>query len=111
MSNKLNDLLKQAQQMQAKMQEAQRKLEDTEVTGESGGGLVRVTMTGRHNIIRIHIDDSLLEEPKSMLEDLIVAACNDAVRKVEETSRKELSSLTSGMQLPGDLSDLMGGAA
>ena len=86
-------LMKQAQQMQEKMQKMQEELANAEVTGESGAGLVSVVMTGRH-------DDSLLEEDKEILEDLIAAAMNDAVRKVEQNSQKSMAGMTDGMQLP-----------
>jgi len=100
MKGGIGNLLKQAQQMQSKMQEAQEQLAKMIVTGEAGGGLVKVDMNGRHDVKRVHIDDSLLKEEKEILEDLIAAAVNDAGRKIEAASRDKLSSLTSGMQLP-----------
>ena len=93
-------LMKQAQQMQEKMQKMQEELANAEVTGESGAGLVSVVMTGRHDVRRVSIDDSLLEEDKEILEDLIAAAMNDAVRKVEQNSQKSMAGMTDGMQLP-----------
>lgn len=101
MKPNIGDLMKQAQQMQEKMQQMQERLANAEVTGESGAGLVRVIMTGRHDVRRVQIDPSLLQEDKDMLEDLLAAAVNDAVRKVEESNREMLSGLTGGMDLPG----------
>lgn len=100
MKPNIGDLMKQAQQMQEQMQKMQERLANAEVTGEAGAGLVRVTMTGRHDVRRVQIDDSLLREEREMLEDLLAAAVNDAVRKVEEQNREMLSGLTSGMNLP-----------
>ena len=101
MKGGIGNLMKQAQRMQETMQRAQQELAEMEVTGEAGGGLVSVVMTGRHDVKRISIDDSLLKEDKEMLEDLLAAAINDAVRKVETTSQEKMSSLTAGMGLPG----------
>ncbi len=98
---KMNDLMKQAQQMQEQMQKAQGDLAKKEVQGESGAGLVTVVMTGRHDVRRVSIDDSLMSEDKEMLEDLLAAAVNDAVRKVEESSRGAMSGLTEGLDLSG----------
>ena len=97
----LNDLMKQAQQMQEKMQQAQEQMARQEVTGESGAGLVSVVMNGRHDVRRVSIDDSLLQEEKSMLEDLLAAAINDAVRKVEQQQRDAMAELTGGINIPG----------
>ncbi|MFT0212066.1 YbaB/EbfC family nucleoid-associated protein [Pseudomonas sp. F1_0610] len=93
-------LMKQAQQMQEKMQKAQEELANAEVTGQAGGGLVSVVMTGRHDVRRVSIDDSLMSEEKEILEDLIAAALNDAVRKVEENTKEGMAGITDGMQLP-----------
>lgn len=93
-------LMKQAQQMQEKMQKMQEELANAEVTGQSGAGLVSVVMTGRHDVKRITLDDSLMQEDKEVLEDLIAAAVNDAVRKVEQNSQEKMSGMTAGMQLP-----------
>jgi DNA-binding YbaB/EbfC family protein len=92
--------MKQAQQMQADMQKAQEELASMEVTGQSGGGLVKVTMTGKHEVRRVVIDDSLLADDKDMLEDLVAAAINDAVHKVEATTQERMAGLTSGINLP-----------
>jgi DNA-binding YbaB/EbfC family protein len=92
--------MKQAQAMQDKMQKAQQELANLEVTGESGAGLVKVTMTGNHNVRRVSIDDSLMQDDKEMVEDLVAAAINDAVRRVEETNKAKMAAVTGGMQLP-----------
>jgi hypothetical protein len=100
----MQQLMQQAQrmqeQMQKQMQKAQEELGNTELTGEAGAGLVKVIMTGRHDVKRVEIDDSLLKEDKEMLEDLIAAAVNDAVRKVEDYSQKKMGSVTQGLNLP-----------
>lgn len=96
----LNELMKKAAEMQEKMQKAQDEMANREVLGESGAGLVKVTMTGRHDVRRVEIDPSLLSEDKEILEDLLAAAVNDAVRKVEESSKSELGDMLSGMGMP-----------
>jgi len=100
----MQQLMQQAQrmqeQMQKKMQQAQDELAKAELVGESGAGLVKVTMTGQHDVKRVSIDDSLLGEDKEVLEDLIAAAVNDAVRKVEARSKETLGAATSGLGLP-----------
>lgn len=100
----MQQLMQQAQRMQEQMQKqmakTQEELAATELTGESGAGLVKIVMTGRHDVKRVQIDDSLLKEDKEMLEDLIAAAVNDAVRKVEEHSQKKMGSVTAGLNLP-----------
>ncbi|HHF6077641.1 TPA: YbaB/EbfC family nucleoid-associated protein [Haemophilus influenzae] len=93
----LGGLMKQAQQMQEKMQE---EIAQLEVTGESGAGLVKITINGAHNCRRIDIDPSLMEDDKEMLEDLIAAAFNDAVRRAEELQKEKMASVTAGMPLP-----------
>ena len=100
MKGGLGNLMKQAQRMQETMQKAQAELADMEVTGQAGGGMVSVVMTGRHDVKRVTLDDSLLKEDKEMLEDLLAAAVNDAVRKVESTTQEKMSGLTAGMGLP-----------
>lgn len=97
----IQDLMKQAQQMQEKMQEAQSELANAEVEGEAGAGMVKVVMTGQHDVKRVTIDSDLLNEEKEMLEDLLAAAVNDAVRKVEANNREAMSSMTAGMNIPG----------
>lgn len=96
----MGNLMKQAQEMQARMQKAQQEIANLEVVGEAGAGLVKVTMTGKHDVRRVELDDSLMQEDKEMLEDLLAAAVNDAVRKVESTSSAKMNSLTAGMPLP-----------
>ncbi len=103
MSNPMNQLMKQAQQMQANMQKAQEELANMEVTGQAGGGMVSVIMTGRHDVKRVNIDDSLMSDDKEMLEDLLAAAVNDAVRQVEKNSQEKMSGMTSGMGLPAGM--------
>ncbi|MEZ5505537.1 MAG: YbaB/EbfC family nucleoid-associated protein [Gammaproteobacteria bacterium] len=100
MKGQMGDLLKQAQKMQEQMQKMQEELAKAEVTGESGAGLVKVVMTGRHDVKRVQIDDSLLKEDKEVLEDLIAAAVNDAVRKVEQNSQSKIGGLAAGMGIP-----------
>jgi len=100
MKGGLGNLMKQAQQMQANMQKAQEELANMEVTGESGGGMVKVTMNGRHEARRVQIDESLLGDDKEMLEDLVAAAINDATHKVEALTQERMSSMTAGMNLP-----------
>ena len=93
-------LMKQAQQMQEKMAKMQEELANMEVTGQSGAGLVSALMTGRHDVRRVSIDDSLMQEDKEVLEDLIAAAINDAVRKLEQTNQEKMAGFTGGMNLP-----------
>lgn len=100
MKGNISDLMKQAQQMQADMQKTQEELASAEVQGESGAGLVTVVMTGRHDVKRVSIDDAVLTEDKEVLEDLLAAAVNDAVRKVEAHNRDAMSGLTAGLNLP-----------
>ncbi len=96
----LGDLMKQAQEMQEKMQQMQQDIASMEVEGQAGAGLVKVVMTGRHDVKKVDIDSSLMEEDKEMLEDLLAAAVNDAVRRVEEENKNRLGDLTGGMQMP-----------
>ena len=96
----MNNLLKQAQNMQEQMKEMQEEAAKAEVTGEAGAGMVRVTMNGRHDVRNVEIDPSLLEEDREMLEDLVAAAINDAVRRVEQDQQERMSKMTSGMPIP-----------
>ncbi len=96
----LEGLMKQAQDMQKNMQSAQEEITKLEVIGESGGGMVRVVMNGRHEAKRVTIDDAMIGDDKDMLEDLIVAAINDATHKVEKQSKERMSALTGGIDLP-----------
>lgn len=100
MKGGLGNLMKQAQEMQANMQKAQEELARMEITGQSGGGLVTVVMTGKHEVRRVSIDESLVGDDKDMLEDLVAAAINDAVHKVEATTQERLASLAGGLNLP-----------
>ena len=92
-------LMKQAQLMQENMKKAQEQLAQVEVEGQSGAGMVKVTMTCAHDVRRVSIDDSVMDD-KEMLEDLVAAALNDAVRKVEATTQEKMSGFTSGLNLP-----------
>jgi DNA-binding YbaB/EbfC family protein len=96
----LNELLKQAKQMQEQMQKAQQDAANTIIIGEAGAGLVKVHMNGRHDVSRVELDADLLSEDKDVIEDLIAAAINDAVKKIEEQSRDTFSGMASGMRLP-----------
>ncbi len=100
MKNQLAGLMKQAQQMQDNMKKAQEELANTEVEGQAGAGLVKVVMTCRHAVKRVTIDPSLLGDDRDMLEDLVAAAMNDAVRRAEATSQEKMSGLTAGLPLP-----------
>lgn len=99
----MGNLMKQAQKMQEEMAKAQDKLAEAEITGEAGAGLVKVTMTGRHDVKRVELDDSIMEEDKEMVEDLLAAAVNDAVRKIEQNNQEHMSKMTSGMGLPAGM--------
>ncbi len=95
-----NQIMKQAQQVQKNIQEAQKKIAQLQVVGTSGGNKVQITMNGQHLAQTVNIDESLLKEDSEVLEDLLVAAINDAARKVEEKSRDQMSSLMGGVELP-----------
>jgi len=101
MKGGLGNIMKQAQQMQENLRKAQAELANIEVTGSAGGGLISVVMTCRHDVKRVTIDPSLMQDDKEMLEDLVAAAVNDAVRKVEDTTQQKMAGLTSGFNLPG----------
>ena len=103
MKGGIGQLMKQAQQMQANMKKAQEEMASMTVCGESGGGMVKVTMTCQHRVEALEIDDSLIGDDKDMLEDLVVAAFNDAIAKVAKTVQEKFSGLTSGMGLPPGL--------
>ncbi len=100
MKGQMAGLMRQAQQMQENLKKAQEALADITVEGAAGGGLVKVTMTCRHDVRRVEIDPSLLADDKDMLEDLVAAAFNDALRKAESTSQEKMSSVTAGLPLP-----------
>jgi len=103
MKAQIAELMKQAQQMQENMRRLQEQLAAMEVEGQSGAGLVKVTITGRHDVKRVRIDPSLLNDDKEMLEDLVAAAFNDAARKVEVSLQDKMAGLTGGMGLPPGL--------
>jgi len=100
MKGGFGNLLKQAQQMQEDFKRVQEDLANVEITGESGGGMVKVVMTGRHDVRRVTLDPALLKGEKEMLEDLLAAAVNDANRRVEQASQVKIAGLTAGMGLP-----------
>jgi DNA-binding YbaB/EbfC family protein len=100
MKGGLGNLMRQAQQMQENMQKAQAELVNLEVTGESGAGMVKVVLNGRHEAKKVTIEPKLISEDLEMLEDLVAAAINDAARKIEERSKEKYADLMSGMNLP-----------
>src|SRR5690349_1990005 len=100
MRGNFGNMMKQAQAMQANMQKVQAEIANIVVTGESGGGMVKVTMTGKHEVKRVQIEPAVASEDREMLEDLIAAAANDAVHKVEARTQEKMSSLMAGIQLP-----------
>ncbi|MEH6356746.1 MAG: YbaB/EbfC family nucleoid-associated protein [Marinobacter sp.] len=100
MTDNMGELMKKAQKMQENMQKAQEEIAKAEVTGESGAGLVKVVMNGRHDVRKVDIDSSLMSEEKDILEDLLAAAVNDAVRRVEANQKDKMSGMMSGMGLP-----------
>ncbi|MGE0483783.1 MAG: YbaB/EbfC family nucleoid-associated protein [Gammaproteobacteria bacterium] len=100
MKGALGDLMKQAQKMQAEVQRLQEEIARTEVTGEAGAGMVKVTMNGRHEVRAVRIEPALLSEDRGMLEDLVAAAVNDANRRVEVLSKDKLAGVTAGLELP-----------
>ncbi|MGQ3891775.1 YbaB/EbfC family nucleoid-associated protein [Legionella sp. CNM-4043-24] len=103
MNQNLGNLMKEAQKMQQRMQEAQEQLTKLTVIGQSGGGMVKIEMNGRHEVLKTTVAPTLLEEDIEMLEDLVSAAVNDAARKIEVASREKISKLTAGLNIPGDL--------
>jgi DNA-binding YbaB/EbfC family protein len=100
MKGGIGQLMKQAQKMQADMKKAQEELQHLTVTGESGGGMVKITMNGRHEVKALEIDDSLVGDDKDMLEDLIIAAFNDTQRKIEQSVQEKFAGLAGGLNLP-----------
>ncbi|MEJ2129020.1 MAG: YbaB/EbfC family nucleoid-associated protein [Woeseiaceae bacterium] len=100
MKGGIGQLMKQAQEMQANMKKAQEEMAKLTVTGESGAGLVRITMTCQHQVQSLEIDNSLVGDDKEMLEDLVIAAFNDALRKVESTVKEKYAGMAAGMGLP-----------
>lgn len=100
MMDNMGELMKKAQKMQENMQKAQEEIAKAEVTGESGAGLVKVVMNGRHDVRNVEIDPSLMSEEKDILEDLLAAAVNDAVRRVDANQKDKMTGMMSGMGLP-----------
>jgi len=100
MKGGIGNLMQKAQQMQADMQKAQEEIASMSIEGQSGAGLVKVTMNGQHELTRVTIDDSLVGDDKDMLEDLVAAAVNDATRRLADASKEKLSGLTAGLELP-----------
>lgn len=100
MKGGMGNLMKQVQQMQTKMQKLNEEVDQSEVTGEAGAGLVTVIMTGKHDVKKVSVDDSVLKEDKDLLEDLLAAAVNDASRKVEAMREEKMASATAGIPLP-----------
>jgi len=100
MKGALGNIMQQAQKMQEDMQKAQAELESIEVTGEAGGGMVSILMTGKREVRKVSIDDALVGDDKEMLEDLVAAAINDAVHKVSKIKKEKMGDVTSGIPLP-----------
>ena len=96
----MDGLMRQAKEMQEKFERMQNDMQNSEVTGDAGAGMVKVTMTGRHDVRRVEIDPAVLSEDKALLEDLLAAAVNDAVRRVEAQQKERMSELTGGLQMP-----------
>jgi len=103
MKGAMGGMMKKAQKMQEDMQKAQEEIANMEVEGQAGGGLVKVLMNGCHELRRVQLDDSLMNDDKDMLEDLLAAAVNDAVHKIEAESSSKMSGLTAGLNLPGGM--------
>jgi DNA-binding YbaB/EbfC family protein len=103
MKGAMGNMMKQAQKMQEEMQRAQQEIANMEVEGKAGGGMVTVVMNGRHELRRVSIDDGLMKDDKEMIEDLVAAAVNDAVRKIEQESSAKMSGLTAGLNLPAGM--------
>ena len=103
MKGAMGNMMRQAQKMQEDMQKAQEEIANMEVEGQAGGGMVKVMMNGRHELRKVELDDSLMSDDKEMIEDLLAAAVNDAVRKIEQQSSEKMSGVTAGMNLPGGM--------
>lgn len=103
MKGQIGQLMRQAQQMQANLEKAQQELASLEVCGEAGGGMVKVTMSCRHEVRGVAIDPALVGDDREMLEDLVAAATNDALRKVEQTVQEKYSGMSAGLGLPGGM--------
>jgi DNA-binding YbaB/EbfC family protein len=103
MKGAMGNLMKQAQKMQEDMQKAQEEVANLEVEGQAGGGMVKVVMNGRHELRKVTLDDSLMQDDKEMIEDLLAAAVNDAVRRVEQQTQEKMAGVTAGLNLPGGM--------
>ena len=103
MKGAMGNLMKQAQKMQEDMQKAQEEVANLEVEGQAGGGMVKVVMNGRHELRKVTLDDSLMQDDKEMIEDLLAAAVNDAVRRVEKQTQEKMAGVTAGLNLPGGM--------
>ena len=103
MKGAMGGMMRKAQQMQEDMKKAQEEIANMEVEGQSGGGMVKVVMNGRHELRKVELDDSLMSDDKEMIEDLVAAAVNDAVRKIEQQSSEKMSGVTAGLDLPGGM--------
>ena len=103
MKGAMGNLMKQAQKMQEDMQKAQEEVANMEVEGQAGGGMVKVVMNGRHELRKVTLDDSLMQDDKEMIEDLLAAAVNDAVRRVEQQTQEKMAGVTSGLNLRGGM--------
>jgi len=103
MKGAMGNMMKQAQKMQEDMQKAQQEIANMEVEGQAGGGMVKVVMNGRHELRSVNLDPSLMSDEKDMIEDLLAAAVNDAVRKIEQESSAKMSGVTAGMNLPAGM--------
>ena len=103
MKGAMGGMMRKAQQMQEDMKKAQDEIANMEVEGQSGGGMVKVLMNGRHELRKVDLDDSLMSDDKEMIEDLVAAAVNDAVRKIEQQSSEKMSGVTAGLDLPGGM--------
>ncbi len=103
MKGAMGSMMKQAQKMQEDMQKAQEEIANMEVEGQAGGGMVKVVMNGRHELRKVELDDSLMSDDKEMIEDLLAAAVNDAVRRIEQQSSEKMSGVTAGINLPGGM--------
>ncbi len=103
MKGAMGNLMKQAQKMQEDMQKAQEEVANMEVEGQAGGGMVKVVMNGRHELRKVTLDDSLMQDDKEMIEDLLAAAVNDAVRRVEQQTQDKMAGVTAGLNLPGGM--------
>ena len=103
MKGAMGNLMKQAQKMQEDMQKAQQEVANMEVEGQAGGGMVKVVMNGRHEIRKVELDEALMQDDKEMIEDLLAAAVNDAVRRVEQQTQEKMSGVTAGLNLPGGM--------